>query len=150
MPFADYEQLTQPLALPYKGKVYTLPELSIQDTIRLNLVLDPEAETTMEVDELERLLLGAAGEQMVTDDVPQGMRERALRTAIAEFRYGRQVAEQIWNLKDGDLDPKGPSSSVKDSTPSTSTGEATGTPSPASTTGTRTSRRKQAPSETTP
>lgn len=149
MAFADYEQVIEPLALPYRGKVYTLPELGIQDTVQLNLVLDPETETDMSVADLEELLLGPAGEQMKADNVPYGFRERAFRTAVAEYRYGREIAEQVWNLKGDAPAPKAPPAAT-DSTPSPSTEAATETPSPAPTTGTKTSRPKRARSATTP
>lgn len=147
MAFADYEQVAEPLALPYRGKVYRLPELGIQDTIRLRLVLDPDSDEDMTLEELEELLLGDAGKQMAADNVPDRFRDRAFRTAVAEFRYSREMAEQVWNLPDGA--PKAPTPTVEASVPSTSTGAASTTPSPAPGSTTKTSRRKPAPSATT-
>lgn len=147
MAFADYEQVAEPLALPYRGKVYVLPELGIQDTIRLNLVLDPETDDDMTTAELEQLLLGDAAAQMTADNVPEAMRDKAFRTATAEFRFGREIAEQVWNLK-GPAVPKAPTPTPEASAPSTSTAEASTTPSPARGSGTTASRRKPGRSAT--
>lgn len=145
MPFTPYEQLVEPLAFTYRGTTYTLPDVSIDDTIRLNVALDPDSGEAVTPEEWERILLGELGPKMRAE-TPAAFYQRVFAAAIAEFRWGRDVAVETWErgaLPKASSTPAAEDPPSTDSSPSTSSGEAIETPSPASTPGTRTSRPKQ-------
>jgi hypothetical protein len=147
MAFQDYTEFIEPLALPIRGKVYTVPPMSHKDGLRLTPILLGEGVPNGMTDaELLRITLGAAGIEMQADGVPADAIDRAMMTAIAEYKFGRGAAEVMW--KTGG-DPKAIQAltnraqrRTKVPKQSPSTGEADMTKQPASTSTTKASRKK--------
>jgi hypothetical protein len=134
----DYSELEHDrLKIPINGKTYEIPELGAADGAKLQLEQDPKTRTGMTSEELRRLVLGSALDEMLTDNVPRLAISRALMAALADADRGRAAAEMIWNTG---ADPKAIAQLVKNSTETstqTSTGEEPTTPSPVSTSGTK-------------
>lgn len=145
MAFQDYTEFIEPLQLPIRGKLYTIPPMSHKDGLRLTPILlgegIPEGMTDVE---LLQITLGAAGVEMESDAVPPAAIDRAMMTAIAEYKFGRGAAEVMWKTG-GDpkaiqaLTNRAQRRTVSKQSPST--GEADTTKPPAVTSGTR-SRKK--------
>jgi hypothetical protein len=132
MPFKDFDAFSVgPLELPYKGKVYTLPEITIEMGLRLTQELrNPDSELmNAPVEDQWELLLGEAYVQMKKDKVPVAFVNRCVLTALADFQYGREAAEATW---EAGLDPKALQayldSQSKPQEESTSTDAVTSTP----------------------
>lgn len=140
MAFRDITDIIGPIALPIKGKTYTLPSLTIEQGVKLHQVMDPEHEATMTDPELFAFLLGDAHAQMVEDNVAPEIIARAAFTALADWQSGRPAAEVIWEQG---VDPKALQQAIElaEALTSTSTDEAVKTPSPARTNTTK-SRKK--------
>lgn len=144
MAFKDYTEFNEPLALPYRGKVYEIPPVSARDGATLLQALDPDSDVVLTRDDERRILLGGVLEQMEADGVPAAFVARCVVTALTDFQAGREVAEIVW---EHGADPKAieawlTAKTPEASTPSNRTGEDDGTPSPASTTGTTSTKRR--------
>ena len=146
MPFEDLAQLVEPLALPIRGKTYTLPVVSLEDGILLRSVFDGKPDPSLTDGLVNKILLGDALAEMVADGVSDEWVGRVLLTAMADLKSGRFQAELMWRTGG---DPKALDQVVRSLAPnrkarraSTSTGAAGTTKPPASTSGTRTSRKK--------
>jgi hypothetical protein len=98
MVFADYEDLERDLLkLPYKGKVYTVPEVGISDGIRFTAIReDKEAAEAMTDTEFYKTYLGSAYDEMLADNVPTPFVSRAALTAAIDWEKGRSAAEAFW------------------------------------------------------
>jgi hypothetical protein len=92
-----------PLRFPYKGKIYEAPEVSIKLGMRLNGITNEGAEADLNIKDLLPDLLGDAWTEMVEDDVPLTFAVRAGATVIADFQFGREYAEAMWETG---ADPK--------------------------------------------
>jgi len=95
----DYSAFAEkPLSFPINGKNYTLLPLSIDAGIELAGIVSgkDKAFRKREGVELWKLLLGPLWDEMVTDGVPLDAATRAGLTALAEYQYGRDVAEATW------------------------------------------------------
>lgn len=106
MAFKDFTEFTAgPLELPYRGKVYTLPEVSIDLGARLVTELeDPTSPfAALPVEDAWALLLGDALTEMRADGCPARFVNRVFLTALADFKYGRESAEATW---EAGTDPK--------------------------------------------
>lgn len=106
MGFKDFTEFgAGPLELPYHGKTYTIPEVSIELGARLTVELsDPESDfNALPIEEMWRALLGDAFEQMREDKVPVRFVSRCFITALTDFQFGREAAEAAW---ESGLDPK--------------------------------------------
>lgn len=146
MPFEDLDQLVEPLALPIRGKTYTLPKVSVDDGILLRSVFDGKPDPSLTDGVVNRILLGDTLAEMVADGVSDEWVGRVLLTAMADLKSGRFQAELMWRTGG---DPKALDQVVKSLAPnrkarraSTSTGAAGTTKPQASTNGTRKSRKK--------
>jgi hypothetical protein len=142
MALKDYEELAQePLAFPFKGKLYTMQPHDIPTGIKLTTVLaggDPEF-SARPVQDLYELLLGPLWQEMLTDGVPLAFASRCGMTAMADFQFGRTMAEAAW---EAGADPKAMSAYLVKQLPraqrrSLNTDAANSTPSPGSTSGTK-------------
>ena len=94
MPFKDFAEFADPLALPINGKTYVVPPIGVQDGINLLLMIEEKKPLTNE--QLGRMLLGAAYDTLMGDNVPADAFQRVIMTALAEFQHGRATAELIW------------------------------------------------------
>lgn len=92
-----------PLVFPYKGKKYVAPEISIPLAMRLNGITNGGQEQELPVTELWPLLLGPVWDEMIADNVPLALANRAGATMLADFQYGREYAEAMWETG---ADPK--------------------------------------------
>lgn len=92
--FSDFNDLYDPLILPINGKEYQIPPASFEAGARINGIIDGAEQLTDE--EFFRLLLGDVFDDMVADKVPSEAITRAGQTALADFRYGRGMAETMW------------------------------------------------------
>lgn len=92
--FSDFNELYDPLRLPINGKSYTIPPVSFEAGVRINGVVD--GEERIEDEEFFRLILGDTFDEMVTDKAPLAAITRAGQTAVADFKYGRAMAEVMW------------------------------------------------------
>lgn len=106
MPLKAYEEFAEePLAFPIAGKTYTVPTVSFRDGIKLQRVLSGEDKSLNDApaEEAWRLVLGAAYDEMVADNVPMEALSRAGLAALSDFQFGRESAERVW---ESGLDPK--------------------------------------------
>lgn len=143
--FADYNEVVEKLELPINGKTYIIPPVTVQGGARWVEAQSGEEDVQpLTNDEFMHIFLGAAYDDMVTDEVPEKAINRAAQTALANHTAGMEVAEIMWTT--GGY-PKAIQAYVKAHAPnrasrrSKSTGAATATRSRASTSGTS-SRKK--------
>lgn len=94
MAFRDLTDILGPITLPIRGKNYTLPEISLEDGLRMHSAAANN--TALPLSDLLRIILGDAQEQMRTDGVPLATIDRALWTGVADFQNGRETAEAVW------------------------------------------------------
>jgi hypothetical protein len=92
--FRDLTDIIGPISLPIRGKTYTLPEISLEDGLRLHAAAAGTA--TVSVKDLITIILGPVYQEMLDDHVPLGVIDRALWTGLADFQSGRETAEQVW------------------------------------------------------
>jgi hypothetical protein len=162
MPKSWEEIAPEPFAIEIRGKRYEFPVVGAKLGLLLLASFDGDEAAIAEVGttgrDLWRRLLGPVYDALVADDVPYAVISRAGFTAAADFRYGRDSAERIW---ESGLNPEAQAALVaaaqtaattspKGSTPSPSSAEAPATQSPASTSGTRsqtTTRRTSTPTK---
>lgn len=95
MAFAPLEEILGPITLPIRGKEYTLPQLSWEDGIRLHTILAGE-DAGAQVGDVMRLLLGDVYDQLATDNAPRATVDRVFFTALADFKTGREAAQEVW------------------------------------------------------
>jgi hypothetical protein len=143
MAFRDITDILGPIALPIKGKTYTLPVLTIEQGIKLHKIMDPKDEATMTDPELYAFLLGEAHAEMAADNVAPEVIARAAFVALADWQSGRPAAEVIWEQG---VDPKALMKAIElaEALTSKATDAEHATPQPARTNTTK-SRKKPAP-----
>jgi hypothetical protein len=137
MPLKPYEEFAQePLTFPIGGKLYITPPLGFLDGLRLQRVIAGEDHSLDDkpAEEVWRLILGPTWDEMVADNVPLEAMNRAGMAALADFQFGRTIAETVW---ESGVDPEALAAAAtaaasKDSKPSPSTDAASSTRSPAS------------------
>jgi hypothetical protein len=103
---SDYDKFAEPpLRFPYKGKVYELPEIGIEDGIYLAGVVSGRDKgfAKKEGVELWKLLCGSMWDEMVADGVPLNFATRVGLAVLADRTSGRQVAKIAWETG---ADPK--------------------------------------------
>lgn len=108
MPLRAYEELApEPLTFPIGGKNYVVPPVGYREGLRITELIQsgPEAATkaTETVEDLWRMILGPAYDEMKADNVPGDALARAAFTALTDFQFGREAAEAIW---ESGVDPK--------------------------------------------
>lgn len=123
--FDDYQKVADPLILSINGHDYVIPEVGMQDGIRLSTQEEEDAEPISNED-FRRMLLGDVYDRMVTDNAPASAVMRAVTTAYADFTRGREMAELVW--KTGG-DPKAVEQYVKSQAPNRASRRSTGTAS---------------------
>lgn len=96
MAFAPLEELQGPIVLPIRGKEYALPQLTFEDGLRLHKILAGD-DATAYVADVMRLLLGDAYDELLKDEVPSATVDRVFFTALADFKTGREAAEEVWS-----------------------------------------------------
>lgn len=157
MPLRAYEEFApEPLGFPIGGKVYTVQPVGYREGLRITEMI--QARSTKDEEELNnefpestedlwRMVLGPAYDEMKADNIPSDALARAGFAAISDFQFGRDVAESVW---ESGLDPKALAENMTarvqqkdapDSTPSRSTASGTPTRKRASTRST-TSRKR--------
>lgn len=93
--FKDFNDLYEPLVLPVGGKKYEIPALSFTAGATVNGVIDGGEKLTDE--DFYRLLLSdAVFDQMMADNLPATAIDRVARTALTDFKYGRELAVTMW------------------------------------------------------
>jgi hypothetical protein len=148
MALKAYEEFAEePLAFPIGGKVYAVPPVSYLTGIRLTRLFTGEDHSLdgKPAEEGWKLILGAAWDEMAADDVPMDAMSRAGLAAIANFQFGREAAERVW---EANISPEALAAAVAANrkerrakpTRSSSTAAGAKTRARASTSGTRTSR----------
>lgn len=98
----DYEDLAPPLEVPIRRKTYIIPPVPATLGLQLMLAGDGDEDALRELENLKgtaftQALLGDAYDQMVADNVPLGAMNRAFITALADFRFGRETALEVWD-----------------------------------------------------
>lgn len=104
--FKDWDEFAAgPIVLPFRGKEYTLPEVSIATGIRLTEELGKEDSplARLGTEDSWRFILGATYDVMKADGVPARFVTAAVMTALADFQYGREAALAAWDSR---LDPQ--------------------------------------------
>jgi hypothetical protein len=94
MAFRDLTDIIGPIALPIRGKTYTLPEISLEDGLRMHSAAANNS--ALPLSDLIRIILGDIQQEMLDDHVPLGVIDRALWTGVADFQSGREAAEAVW------------------------------------------------------
>lgn len=87
------------LRLPIGGREYIIPEVTLSTGVLLRRAIEGDADAVAELDAgttLYERVLGDAYALMKANDVPEGALERAVVTALADFRHGRVAAEMAW------------------------------------------------------
>ena len=135
MPFKDYAEFAEPIALPINGKTYTIPPCPAGLGLEI-LALEVDSKTPAV--ELFRRLLGSTWDQMIADDVPLAAVSRAGLVAMVDVQLGRESAEAVW---EAGISPEAVAAlaaakTTEGSTPSPSTDAETSTPRRASMSGT--------------
>lgn len=92
--FSDFNDLYEPLVLPINGKSYTIPPASFNAGVQINGIVD--GADKLGDAEFIRMVLGDAFDQMVADSAPATAINRAAMTALADFKFGRAMAETMW------------------------------------------------------
>ncbi|OZB79732.1 MAG: hypothetical protein B7X41_19050 [Microbacterium sp. 14-71-5] len=92
--FSDFNDLFDPLVLPINGKQYTIPPVSFAAGVKINGIVDGTEK--MGDEEFYRLILGSVFDEMLADKVPMAALDRAGKAALADFQYGRGMAEIMW------------------------------------------------------
>lgn len=92
--FSDYSEFADPLRLPVNGKTYEIPPIGIATGLRITA--QTEQKTPLTNEEFRRLLLGDVYDELLADNIPGPAFSRIVLTALAEFQYGRSVAEITW------------------------------------------------------
>lgn len=142
MGFAPLEEIEGPIVLTLRGREYTLPTISMEEGLHLQAKI---AEGITQ-GELTRILLGDTFAQLVQDGASSAIIDRIAGVAIAEWKFGRDAAEEAWR------DPKALVSLIQrvalalEAAQTTPSDAATTTPPPASGNGTRKPRSKATPS----
>lgn len=134
--FKAYEEFAAgPLVFPIGGKAYTVPEVSYEAGLTIQRVESGDA-PDVTPDQQWRLLMGSAYDEMIADNVPAKALGRVILTCLTDYRHGRALAEQVWEVG---LDPEAlaPMGALEEST---SSDEATSTPTPDFGTGTTSPR----------
>jgi hypothetical protein len=106
MPLKAYEEIApEPLAFPINGKLYVVPPVGFQTGLRLTEIIQagPSVQTPETAEDLWRMILGPAYDEMKTDDVPGDALARAGFAALTDFQFGRDAAEAVW---ESGADPK--------------------------------------------
>ena len=94
MALRPYEDIIGPLVIPVRGKEYTLPTISLQDGLRMRSAADGGEVLTVE--DLTKIILGDAQQQMLDDGVPLAVIDRAFWAGVYDYRLGREAAEGVW------------------------------------------------------
>jgi hypothetical protein len=141
MGFKPLEELEGPIELTLRGKTYTLPTIMWDHGVRLQQRIS-EGMTMLE---LQAELLGPVLDQLKADGATAALIDRVANVAYADWRLGRDAAEQAW------ADPKALTRALAEAakaiqaltappTP-TGTGEDTTTPQPGSPSTTRSPKK---------
>ena len=93
--FKDLAELLDPLVLPVNGKTYKIPAVSFEAGVRIDGILDGPEKLTDE--EFYRLLLSdAVFDQLLADGIPSVWIDRIARTALTDYKAGRDMAVKMW------------------------------------------------------
>lgn len=92
--FQDFNDMFDPLELPIDGKTYRIPPVSFDAGVKINGIVD--GTKSLGEEEFFRLVLGDVFDQMRADKVPSTAITRAGQVALADFKYGREMAEVMW------------------------------------------------------
>lgn len=117
--FKDWAEFAAgPIVLPFRGKEYTLPEVSIATGIRLTEELGKEdsALAKLSTEDSWRFILGDAYDAMKAAEVPVRFVTTAVMVALADFQYGREAALAAWEAR---LDPQMVAATDPEPTPET-------------------------------
>ncbi|ASN20703.1 DUF7426 family protein [Arthrobacter sp. YN] len=139
MALRPYEDVIGPLVIPYRGKEYTLPQVTLEDGLKMHASADNT--TPLSMGELMRIIMGDTAQQMLDDKVPPAVVDRALWAGVADFQQGREAAELVWE----NGVPKALMEEILQAIQqarTTPTAAATTTKPPASGTGTRNQKKK--------
>lgn len=94
MALRPYEDVVGPLVIPVRGKEYTLPTISLQDGLRIHASMS--GGEPLSGDDLSKILLGDAYQQLRDDKVGGDVMDRVFLTAYYDFTSGRESAEEVW------------------------------------------------------
>jgi hypothetical protein len=106
MALRAYEEIApEPLAFPIGGKLYTVPPVGYVQGLRLTEMIQtgPDGDFKESAEDVWRMVLGPAYDEMKADNVPGDALARAAFSALTDFQYGRDAAEAVW---ESGLDPK--------------------------------------------
>lgn len=106
MPLKAYEEIApEPLAFPIGGKMYVCPPVGFKEGLRLTEIIQAgaQAQTPESAEDLWRMILGTAYDEMKADNVPGDALARAGFAALTDFQFGRDAAEAVW---ESGADPK--------------------------------------------
>ena len=95
MALRAYEDIVGPLTVTIRGKDYTLPDISLTDGVRMHQA-GKEGADDLSIPELVGIILGPVREEMITDGLPGAIIDRVFYTGLADFKGGREAAEQLW------------------------------------------------------
>lgn len=92
MGFKPLEEIEGPIEIPFRGHVFTLPVLSYEDGVALQDRLSKGITQS----ELAEALTGGVLEELAQAGGSIELIQRVAAVAIADFRYGREIAERVW------------------------------------------------------
>ncbi|MFJ4286401.1 hypothetical protein ACIPY0_12215 [Paenarthrobacter nicotinovorans] len=94
MALRPYEDVIGPLVIPYRGKEYPLPAVSLEDGLRMHAATANEEPLSLAA--LMAIIMGDTAQQMLDDKVPPAVVDRAFWAGVADFQQGREAAELVW------------------------------------------------------
>lgn len=104
--FKDWDEFAaDPIVLPFRGKKYTLPEVSIDKGIRLTQELgkDDSPLAQLGAEDSWRFILEDVYDELKAAGAPVRFVVTAVAVALADFQYGRDAALAVWEDR---LDPQ--------------------------------------------
>ena len=94
MALRPYEEVIGPLVIPYRGKEYQLPAVSLEDGLRMHAAV--ENKTALSLSSLMAIIMGDIAQEMLDDKVPPAVIDRAFWAGVTDFQQGREAAELVW------------------------------------------------------
>jgi hypothetical protein len=139
MAFRPLEEILGPIQIVVKGETYSIPVLSAEDGLKLHSIINgDQPETT--AGEMVALLLGDTYQLMLDAKLSPATVDRVFFTALADFRNGRDAAEEVWEHGIPKEIPALVAAAVE-AAQTTPQAAATTTKPPASTSGTKSRKR---------
>lgn len=92
MSFKPLEDIEGPIEIPFRGHTFVLPTLSWQEGLDLQQRIIDGARPS----EIAQVLAGDVLDEIAKAGGSVSLIQRVAAVAIADFRFGRETAERVW------------------------------------------------------